>query len=163
MTKLSFDDGEAFDYLEKQICNRLRKRFSTVWANYDLKYESRNTKREDTQTFIIFNCRDCKKQWKSGFGLIEVYFKFKRGENSVSFSTWQPNQQCRDCGEDALSCAKEVDLKDAAARLCANIETSLGLSVKYEPAEFVLKKNHRSTKHLVDYCDACKDGVCYYD
>ena len=81
----------------------------------------------------------------------------------MSFNTWQPKQQCRDCGEDALSFAKVDDLKNAAARLCANIETSLGLSVNYEPAEFVLNGRHRSTKHLVDYCDACKDGVCYYN
>ena len=103
------------------------------------------------------------KKWKSGYGHVEVYYKLNKSENSVSFNTKMSDQQCRDCEVDALSFATEKDLEDVAARLCANVETSLGFRVYDPPAEFVLKWRFWLTRHFSDCCDACKRGVCYHE
>ena len=163
MTKLNFDDGEAYTFLDELVRKKLDERFYTVKMNLDLRKESKTTKRNDTQTFISFKCPECKKKWKSGYGHVEVYYKFNNSENSVSFNTKRSNQQCRDCEVDALSFATEKDLEDVAARLCANVETSLGFRVYDPPAEFVLKWRFWLTRHFSDCCDACKRGVCYHE
>ena len=129
MTRLSFDDGEAYTFLDGLVNKKLSKRVSNVVLNPTLKTESKKTKRVDTQTYIFFKCPACNKKWKSGFGHVQVFFKFKRNENSVSFNTVKSDQQCRACGVDALPTATEVDLQGVAERLCAKVLTSLGHEV----------------------------------
>ncbi len=74
------------------------------------------------------------------------------------------DQQCRGCEVDALSFATEKDLEDVAARLCANVETSLGFHVDDPPTEFELKRGHWNfSRHFSDCCDACRRGVCYHE
>ena len=62
MTKLNFDDGEAYTFLDELVRKKLDERFYTVKLNLDLRKESKTTKRNDTQTFISFKCPDCKKK-----------------------------------------------------------------------------------------------------
>ncbi len=92
MTRLSFDDGEAYTFLDGLVNKKLSKRVSNVILNKALKTEARKTKRVHTQTFIFFKCPNCNKKWKSGFGHVSVFFKFKITENSVSFNTEHSNQ-----------------------------------------------------------------------
>ena len=62
MTKLNFDDGEAYTFLDELVRKKLDERFYTVKLNLDLRKESKTTKRNDTQTFISFKSPDCKKK-----------------------------------------------------------------------------------------------------
>ncbi len=161
MTKLSFDDGEAFTFLEGLVDKELSYRFSTVTINYDLLNASKNTKREDTQTYITFKCSNCNKKWRSGYGHIEVLFKFS-SFSTVSFNTLKSDQQCNDCEVDALASATEDDLREVAERLCAKVLASSGHYFS-EPAEFKLKGVWWHKRHFCGHCDACKEGTCYFD